>query len=225
MDASWLLVLGLTVVWHDSVPVFPRAGLPALGREIENLFEEQEISVRFHVAAENENLQPIPEPRVNVIVLPQRDLRFGPENAMAVVLGTRGSKYGIFLFYSEVRRTLGHDHRETSPRHLAELSRALARVIAHEVVHVLAPDGGHAESGLMSGKLTRKALLAERIALDPSSLERALETVQAWREPEPPEVVQPGSIQAIVGGGPSARAQRERSESRSEKRWGWGPTP
>jgi hypothetical protein len=203
--------------------VFPRAGLPALGREIENLFEEQEISVRFHAAAENENLQPIPEPRINVIVLPDRDVRFGPSHAMAAVHRTRGS-YGIFLFYSEVRRTLGYGNRQTSPRHLAELSRALARITAHEVIHVLAPEGGHADSGLMSGKLTRQTLLAEKIALDPESLQRAREAVQAWTGSTPCEGVQPRSIRAIVGGEPSARAQRERSESRSEKRWGWGPS-
>jgi hypothetical protein len=195
-----LLAIALTVIWHDSVPMFPAAGLPALGREIENLFADQGISVRFYAPTENENLQQIPEPRVNVVVLPHRDVRFGPNNAMAAVHGTRGSKYGIFLFYSEVRRTLGYEHQATSPRHLAELSRALARVTAHEVVHVLAPGRGHAESGLMSGKLTRRALLAETVALDPMSLERARGTVESWetRGMSGASPMQPGGLQAIV---------------------------
>jgi hypothetical protein len=180
--------------------MFPAAGLPALGREIENLFEGQGISVRFHAATRNENLQQIPEPRVNVVVLPHRDARFGPDKAMAAVHGTRGSKYGIFLFYSEVRRTLGYEHPATSPRQLAELSRALARVMAHEVVHVLAPGRGHAESGLMSGTLTRRALLAETVALDPMSLERAREAVESWetRERSGDSARRPGLLQAIV---------------------------
>ncbi len=180
----------LTLVWHDSSRLFPAVGLARLSEEIEALFRENGLSVRFHAAVENEDLKTIPEPRINAVVLPGEDRRFGlPANAMAVTLGTKGTKRGIFVFYPGIRRTLGHRESERSPRHLSELARALARVVAHEVVHALAPERGHADSGLMTEKLTREELLSERIALDSSSLEHLTHTMRllsdSLRPPRP----------------------------------------
>ncbi len=170
----------LTVVWHDSTKQFPTAGLSRLADEVEALFRENGLSVTFRAASENENLRLIPEPRVNVIVVPENG-RFGvPPHTMAAAHGERGEKFGIFIFYPGVRRTLGHLDGRSSPRQLAELSRALARVVAHEVIHVLAPEGGHAASGLMSRSLTREELLADAIDLDGPSLERAASAMKEW---------------------------------------------
>lgn len=197
MDAWMILALAfapvaaepaptLTLVWHDSARLLPTAALDLLGDEMETLFRENGLSVRFHPAGENEDLRRIPEPRVNAIVLPGEDRRFGlPRDAMAAALGERGEKYSIFVFYPGVRRTLGHREGSTSPRQLAELSRALARVVAHEVVHALAPERGHTESGLMSEKLTREELLAETIDLDGPSLESATAALKEWGRPNP----------------------------------------
>lgn len=170
----------LTLVWHDSSHLFPPSGLALLAEEMETLFRQNGLSVRFHAAAENEDLRGIPEPRVNAVVIPGEDRRFGlPRNTMAAALGERGESYSIFVFYPGVRRTLGYHETRTSPRQIAELSRALARVVAHEVIHVLAPERGHAESGLMSGKLTREKLLADGIELDLSSRESAGARIEA----------------------------------------------
>jgi len=164
----------LTLVWHDSARLFPQVGLALLAEEMETLFRENGLAVRFRAAAENENLRTIPEPRVNALVIPREDWRLGlPRNTMAATLGESGKKQTIFVFYPGVRRTLGHREGDTSPRHLAELSRALARVVAHEVVHVLVPERGHAASGLMSESLGRMELLAEAIDLDGPSRESA----------------------------------------------------
>ena len=46
------------------------------------------------------------------------------------------------------------------------LARAMARVLAHELVHVVAPERGHAASGLMARQLTRHLLLRRKIELD-----------------------------------------------------------
>jgi len=171
----------LTLVWHDSTRQFPAAGLARLADEVEALFRENGLSVTFHAAAEQENLRLIPEPRVNAIVLPGENGRFGvPPNTMAAAHGEKGGKYSIFVFYPGVRRTLGHREGRTSPRHLAEMTRALARIVAHEAVHVLAPERGHAESGLMSGRLTREELLSDAIDLDGPSLERAASAMKEW---------------------------------------------
>jgi hypothetical protein len=169
-----------TLVWHDSAHLFPDAGLARLGGEMEALFRRNGLSITFHAAREHEDLLSIPEPRVNAVVVPREDWRFGlPPNTMAATLGEKGAKYTIFVFYPGVRRTLGYREDVTSPRQVAELSRALARVVAHEVIHVLAPERGHAESGLMSGNLGREELLADSIVLDPRSRESARDRIEA----------------------------------------------
>lgn len=194
----------LTLVWHDSARLLPAVALDLLGAEMETLFRENGLSVRFHPARENENLRTIPEPRINAIVLPDEDRRFGlPRDAMAAALGERGEKYSIFVFYPGVRRALGHRGSDVSPRQLAELSRALARVVAHEVVHALAPERGHTGAGLMAGKLTRGQLLADSIVLDGPSLESATAALKEWGRPSPLRgsskfPIPAGSLQSIV---------------------------
>jgi hypothetical protein len=148
---------------------------------MEKLFLENGLLVRFHAASENEDLKKIPEPRMNAILLPDAAPGVGlPAHAMAAATGQRGKKYSIFVSYPGVRRTLGHRESAGSPRQLVELSRALARVVAHEVVHALAPERGHAEWGLMAATLNREALLADEVALDGMSRDRAGAELVRW---------------------------------------------
>jgi hypothetical protein len=48
-----------------------------------------------------------------------------------------------------------------------DLGVALGRVVAHEVVHVLAPGVKHGDSGLMSTMLTRNKLISPRLSMEP----------------------------------------------------------
>lgn len=67
-----------------------------------------------------------------------------------------------------VERTLGLPlgrRAGLSPGSEQPLSRALARVIAHELVHLLAPELPHARGGLMAPRLGRSFLTAPRVAL------------------------------------------------------------
>jgi len=54
------------------------------------------------------------------------------------------------------------------------LARALGRVVAHELVHAVAPGLRHARRGLMSGRLGRSALVGSSLSLDPSSARAVL---------------------------------------------------
>ena len=51
------------------------------------------------------------------------------------------------------------------------LARALARVVAHEIVHSVAPEAPHSQSGLMQQKLTKAHLTAPHLRLSPPSTE------------------------------------------------------
>ena len=52
------------------------------------------------------------------------------------------------------------------------LGRALARVIAHEIYHILAETIGHDDAGLAKAKLTFHDLTAPGVELSPASLQR-----------------------------------------------------
>ena len=76
------------------------------------------------------------------------------------------------------------------------LARAVGRVVAHELVHALAPGLPHARKGLMSGRLGRSALLADSLALDPGSARAVLGTrdTDGWAATGaggPPDIVAP----------------------------------
>ena len=58
------------------------------------------------------------------------------------------------------------------PMRQAIFGRALARVIAHEIYHILAETTGHEDAGLAKAKLTFHDLTASGIDLSPTSLQR-----------------------------------------------------
>jgi hypothetical protein len=52
------------------------------------------------------------------------------------------------------------------------LGRALARVMAHEVVHILSKSGDHARTGIAKPALSGRQLIAPVLKLNPADLER-----------------------------------------------------
>ena len=76
----------------------------------------------------------------------------------------------VWVHVPSVRAAAGRPTRGSGPNlefHSARrLGIALARVIAHEVVHALAPELPHG-SGLMSARLDQRMLTAPTIAIDP----------------------------------------------------------
>ncbi len=139
------------------------------------------MSVRLHAARANENLRTIPAPRINVIVMPSDGSRWGvSRDAMAATIGVKGGSHNIFVFYPIVLRGLGRHQGNLCPRDLSDLSRAMARIVGHELIHVLAPELGHASSGLMSAELKRRDLLKKSIRLDVPSLRLAKLRLESW---------------------------------------------
>ena len=60
----------------------------------------------------------------------------------------------------------------------AALGRALARVMAHELYHILAQTADHDETGISKAQLSSKDLTANRFELSPHSLQRIRASVQ-----------------------------------------------
>jgi hypothetical protein len=82
----------------------------------------------------------------------------------------RPSSRTAWINLPEVERTLGlrrRSHSPLPPGQARALSRALSRVIAHEVVHLAAPELPHMRGGLMAARLGRPFLTAPRVPLSP----------------------------------------------------------
>ncbi len=156
----------LHLLWNDAYELYPTIAFDAMRREVENLFAMNGLSVRVHRAKAGQTITDYPEPRVNAILAPSEaeSWNLGP-NAMAAAIGEPGKSHSIFVFYPVLLRTLGLREIRT-PAQRADLSRAMARVLAHELVHVVVPQRGHAASGLMARQLTRHLLLRSKIELD-----------------------------------------------------------
>ena len=111
-----------------------------------------------------------PQPRVNAVLHPVEPTAWSlHRDVMAAAVGEPTKGYTIFVFFPAVMRTIGQHGVPANPGNMAALSRAMGRVVSHELVHVLAPERGHAPAGLMAPRLSRGLLLGGAIWLDGTS--------------------------------------------------------
>ena len=101
---------------------------------------------------------------VNVIVLESAPASL-PAGILAASMASV-SPPTSWVYLDRVRGALGDPGRREPD---ALVARALGRVIAHELVHALAPETPHARHGLMSERLSPSALRGVSLALDASS--------------------------------------------------------
>jgi hypothetical protein len=90
---------------------------------------------------------------------------FSSPSARPFVMGStnRGSR-SAWVFCSTIKEALGLGDLGGRPSLL--LSRALGRVAAHEITHVLAPAFGHSEAGLMRARWREATLRDDRLCAD-----------------------------------------------------------
>lgn len=92
--------------------------------------------------------------------------------ALGVAVGDPEGPRSIFLSVGAVGRALGWPGaggRRAGPKEgpaAIRFGRALGRVLAHELVHAIAPDCPHTGSGLMSARLTRWMLTSPEADFD-----------------------------------------------------------
>lgn len=79
-----------------------------------------------------------------------------------------GQTRTTWVYLSSVMWALGRADRSgrgLPPREQEEVGRALGRVAAHEIVHVLAPDLPHGRDGLMAGRVSGALLASNHVGL------------------------------------------------------------
>jgi hypothetical protein len=166
----------LHLTWNDAYQLLP-FGHEAVAKKVTDIFETEGVDVRWQTVTH----EPTPSPGlvgIRVVLMPRDSSGWGlPRHTMGVVIGKKVPRETVFIFFPNVARTLGYDPRTPrarSPRERARLTRALARVVAHEVVHAIQPDREHDAVGLLSLHLDRRSLLQPRLRL-------AKETAEALR--------------------------------------------
>ena len=153
------------LVWLD--PAGEALGTEAVVRpEVARVLREMGVSASWRRAEPHELAR---EGELRVIFLNRAAQRYhGVPVLGATPASFQGERF-VWVHVPSVRAAVGVGRRSGPGLdvHTARrLGIALARVIAHELVHAMAPSLPHG-SGLMSARLDRRTLTAARIAIDP----------------------------------------------------------
>jgi hypothetical protein len=179
----------LVLVLFDSLPT-PVVPFPILAREVEAIFREIGVEVTWRQGGPGKGCEDGPVPELPVIVLPA-DPRPGREgeHAMGLVIRDQQPRHAIWVFLSGVRWALGQPSLPgfADARRLQEIGLAVARVVAHEVVHAIAPEQPHTRGGLMNPALNRAFLLGPRTRLEGPLVRAFLNQLWASSKPGGPD--------------------------------------
>jgi hypothetical protein len=154
------------LVWMD--PARAAIGIDALARdETRSLLGKMDVPVVWRIGEAGEVAPP---GEVRVILLDRVAARGSGEPILGATPPRFDGAPYLWIHVPNVRAAMGL--RPDGPLATVEASSvralgvALGRVVAHELVHALAPSAPHGK-GLMSEKLTRFQLTANRLAVDP----------------------------------------------------------
>jgi hypothetical protein len=93
--------------------------------------------------------------------------------ALGAVRRDESGSSPVFIFYPAIEQMLGEQRnvgRMVGPfSPPAKWNRGLARIITHEILHILLPDRPHDSKGLFAPNFTRKTLLSQEMELDPET--------------------------------------------------------
>jgi hypothetical protein len=163
--------LEMVLSWHDGHRLFPY-DLSQVTREVESIFEATGVDIRWKLPGKP--TLPL-ESDVNVVLIPSDPGGPGwqlPSDAMGACVYDNGKKQSVYIFAKNVMRAIRlnpHEDRILSLLERRSLSRALGRVLAHEVVHAVAPSLQHSPEGLMSEGLDIRFLTKKRIRISADS--------------------------------------------------------
>ena len=172
----------LPLVFFDPTSALPVS--PAeVKAEVEKVFGALGVPVLWREGRES----PVTEGSdLQVILLPSdRSAGRLSANTMGAVRKAEDAPRALWVFLPAVRAALGVSPRSgglLAPTERAFLARALARVIAHETIHAVAPDHPHSRHGLMSSQMSRKELLRDQVQVDDASLSALLAGLETWAD-------------------------------------------
>jgi len=160
----------LRVAWFDAVGL-PDKVSDRARQQVEEIFERIGVTIEWYEPSSVSDSDEPDEPYyLKVILFDKESTAMGhPADAMGIAFATDLLPDAVWLFDRVIRRALQSSGRMHRPLNSVELGRAYGRVVAHEVIHAIANDLRHAESGLMAPAQNRSALLSTRTAVDNGS--------------------------------------------------------
>lgn len=200
----------LLVVWHDAHGLYPGPH-GGVAREVASLFAPLELEVHWRRA---ERYDPPLDERtmlLRIVLMPSDPSGAGwglKEDVMGAVLPSNGRARSVYIFYKALVRGLKMKLREgriPDFRDRKLLERALGRVVAHEMVHAVAPAVRHAERGLMGSGVTRSFLAQEDVVVSEplrrafvTGVERILSTTTTALAPRPGGPAAPRAVRTSL---------------------------
>ncbi len=178
--------LTLTLIWYDTYRLLPYS-FETMTEEVVRIFNDLGVAIRWEKGRmDGSDEESARDPlKLNVMLHPNSASGWGLKgDVMGVATHREGMKGSVYVFFPEVVRALGLDRHADSldgPRAMHELARALGRVVAHEVVHLLVPDRPHTSKGLMKRRLCRRFLLQRTVYMDQESARMVREELLARR--------------------------------------------
>ena len=159
----------LILVLYDPRGALP-SGAEVMAREVEAIFAGLGVNVGWRKGGSGITFGDGPVPEMAVVLMPG-DPRWErkEDHVMGHVLRRQTPNRAMWLFVSNVRWTLGfrpQARKGAPPSEWREVGVALGRVVAHELIHAVAPEEPHAEDGLMRHSLDGRGLRAKDVTID-----------------------------------------------------------
>jgi hypothetical protein len=166
----------LRLVWVDPTSAAPFA-YAGMNQEVRSILGAAGVDVVWDKRAAGA----LATGEMAVIVLNAESARVGLRPHVMGCVGKGDRRSALWVNLSTVARVLGLDarsHVTWSGRERLQVATALGRVVAHEVVHVVAPQLPHATRGLLSATLNRYHLVYQRPLLDGDSVDGFLRGIR-----------------------------------------------
>src|SRR3954447_14007640 len=139
------LFAAVLVVQLLSPSAVPAATVRQAQEEVTRVYADIDVRLEWR-----DDSSPVaPAAAIRVVLLPYEtgDLRRAEKQVMGAAMRTAGGNGIAYVFYRRVQ--------EEASRYKVSAGAVLACAIAHELGHLLLPDGSHAAAGLMHGCWSR----------------------------------------------------------------------
>jgi len=166
----------LRLVWVDPTSAAPFA-YDGMGREVRSILRAAGVDVVWDKGTTG----PLATGEMAVILLHGEPARVGLRQHVMGCVAKGDGRSTLWVSLTTVARTIGLDARSRtawSGRERLQVATALGRVVAHEIVHALAPQLPHATQGLLSATLSRSHLVHQRLLLDGDSADGFLRGIR-----------------------------------------------
>ncbi len=151
--------------------------------QVEEIFEQIGVVIAWHEPSSVSTGDEADDPYyLKVILFDKEPAAMGhPADAMGIFIGTDFPPDAVWMFDPMIRHALRGSGRKSRPWSSVELGRAYGRVLAHEVIHAIAYDRGHADSGLMAPSQNRHVLTSVATEVDAVSAVAVREGLERLR--------------------------------------------